>query len=628
MTDRQLGFILPPPPVLTGGVVLLVWLFGRRAKAAASVIAKEDVFKPEAIADAIDKAVRPHVKELEEKKKKARKKVSKSLDKAEKRAKSPAKKKEVKEAKESVDRGKPNKKKLERAKRSDKVVKKDYDIAVKPLRDLRKKVEKKVGEIKKNIEREAKRQVDSFTKDFPKELRGPAEAAFRSIKTGKLDTTELEKLGKREGKKFVEKYAKEFGVTELTKSIPDLPSGIPTGQIIDLIASGNISVKSVFNVGIDAGVNTAIDEAGKQLSNVVGFPIPFPDFTSAKGLVKSIVGIIPTDMNQAIDLGLQVAAQAASGALTAALAGTAIGSVIPGLGTIVGLGVGLLANELGEALKEEPPPNQRPCPTKYRCPRPKPMEKTVYSKNELIRRAQQKAAAEEAKHPVYPKLSPVELLPWLAKEHARVSAVVARDQNKSYCGKGESIACRTGLNTTMKVIYYLLLPLAENVVQGQRATQRASTMSTFDVIGLPEVSHLIRLYEAAPAEYEYFDTQKKKIAREKNTRIAEILGLLKRRKAALQKLVSDCKKIETLPNLQQLRFTLITEVTYAAQQVYFNPNKNAKDWLKELAGYVQRLERRERTVHSDMAAQIKRDEETLKANLARNPNLKLTYEVN
>lgn len=587
MSERGLGFILPTPPVLAGGIALLVWLFRVRAKAATPVT--QDVFNPAAVAAAIDVAVRPDVKELEKKKKTARRKVSKSLDKAEKRTKAPAKKKDIKEAKDSVDTGKPSRKKIERAKKDDKEVKKDYDAAVDPVRRQRRRVEKKAKKIKDDAEREAKRQVDKFTGSFPKGVRGHAEAAFRSIKTGKLDTSELKKLGKREGKKFVEKYAKEFGATELTKSIPALPKDIPVRQIFEFLSD-----PSAENLA-KAGVSAASDYASAAVSSYAGFPVDFPNELSAKAFIDSALGVIPTNLNDVIGIGLAVGGQVAATAITSALAGTAIGSVIPGLGTIVGLGVGIMVGLLKDELKEEPPPFQRKCPTKFKCPK-------------------------------VPAKSPIELIPWAVKVHADASRVVAADQKKKFCGTGSSVSCASGMHFLIQRCYFIVLPLPKNVIQGQRAAISTSQpLTTIDVIGLPEVKRLLPKYKSAPSEFDFFDDKKKKVVKEQNTKMLEILSKLRARRRQLDEMISRLERLETSANLSKDRFDLSREIEYASQQVFLSPSKESKDWLRTLGSYYKRLERREKHIFDEMVTRHKADEETRKKNIARGTHV--TYQI-
>jgi hypothetical protein len=184
------------------------------------------------------------------------------------------------------------------------------------------------------------------------------------------------------------------------------------------------------------------------------------------------------------------------------------------------------------------------------------------------------------------------------------------------------------MSTLIERCYYIVLPLPEKVLQGQRAAiPTGKAMTTIDVIGLPEVKRLLPMYESAPKEHDLFGLYQKKAIKTKNTWLIEIMNKLKQRKSALELLVSRMDKMETEANLPQVRYELVTEIAYATQQVFFSPSKESKDWLRTLGGYLKRLERRERTVQGDMAAQISRDEKTLKANLAKNPDLKLTYSV-
>jgi hypothetical protein len=431
---------------------------------------------------------------------------------------------------------------------------------------IKREIEKAAAPAKAAVQSEANKLLQSL----PPAARGAAAQAAKSLAEGRLDVNALKQLGKTEGKRLLESYGKKYGAQALSKLAPDLkiPGGVSIGAAADLLFSGK---KITAERALQAGYGVAKGAAEKAIAAQTGFPVYLPAKFTAKEIGKSFANLIPTNLNQLIDTGLAVGGQYAASALTAALAGSAIGSVIPGLGTVIGIGVALGINALKGALKEKPPPYMKSCPTKAVCP-------TV------------------------PNLSPMELLPWIATNLASVHTVIAQDRKRSYCGKGQSVECMYRLNVLERNVYDLIYPFAS----GSTGSKRSWEKSTPAVLGLPQVESLIRIYAKAPRSHAWYqDNPKfpgyKTITQEPNQRLIDILGLLNRRKAILDSIVSRSKRVSTMtPNeLERYRSDLGAEMQNAMMQYSFTPGRETEQWVGKIGEMWTALVGREAAIQAE-----------------------------
>lgn len=427
---------------------------------------------------------------------------------------------------------------------------------------------------RRQLEQGVRNKINTLTKDVPRELRGPAADVISSVARGQIDTKALSRMGEREGKKLLAK----LGTSAISKAAPELniPGGFNPAAAADLLFSGK---KITAERAVQAGYGVAKGAAEKLIAAQTGFPISLPAKLTAKEIGKSFANLIPTNLNQLIDTGLAVGGQYVASALTAALAGSAIGSVIPGLGTVIGIGVALGINALKGALKEKPPPYMKTCPTKVTCPK-------------------------------IPNLSPMELLPWIAENAASVYTTIAQDRKRSYCGKGESVECMYRLNTLAAKVYDVVYPFASATTGSKRSWEK----STPAVLGLPQVDRLIGIYNKAPKSYAWYqDNPKfggyKTIVMEPNTKLRDVLELLRKRKAILDNLVNRSKRVSTMtPNeLVAYRFDLATEMQNSMIQYSFAPSKETTQWVAAIGTMWTALVGREAATQAETKRRYDQD---------------------
>ena len=426
--------------------------------------------------------------------------------------------------------------------------------------------------------------VKKVTKKTTKKSK-PVPAATALVKqavpaAGQLNVNYLRSLGEKKAKQVLRQYGKKYGSEALKKLAPDLniPGGAGVDAAADLILSGKkVTAKRVAQAAVSTGAGAAED----FIQQKTGIPVRLPRKITLKEISKSLSSLVPKNLEDAIDKGITIGTQYAASAVGAIVAGSAVGSVIPGIGTVVGIGVALAVNALKEDFKKlfgKERPLDRKCPTKVKCPEP-------------------------------PDMSPVEMLPWLAHERAKVAMTVAQDQRKKYCGKGSGPECDMRLYGLEDRVVRFLYP------KGKRYQD-----STFAFLGLPMVERLQKLYSGAPQAYAHYNRRPgtrgyKTIIFEPNN-VALSIPMLQARKKVLDELVGRGKRLKTLKDLQKYRWDLSTELEKAAIQYALDKNKYTESWFNTLAKMWEGLLARE---SAEQAARVKEFERQKR--LAKDPEI-------
>jgi hypothetical protein len=455
-------------------------------------------------------------------------------------------------------------------------------------------------EVEKRIEKAvapARDAANDLVKNVPKVLQGPAKALVDSALKGKLDPKAVQQLGEKEAKKVLNQYAQKYGKAALNKLVPSgvkLPGGIDVGGAVDMLVSGKVTAEGVKELIYDSTKGTA----ESFIKGATGFPITLPKDLSAKAILGSVTSLIPTDINSAINTGVAIATQAVSGALTAALAGSAIGSVIPGLGTVVGIGVALGVNALRGALKGKPKPYERKCPTKVPCPE-------------------------------VPQLSAIELLPWIATKQIPIYAAVAKDQKKSYCGKGATVDCATRMMVLTDRVAEILNPPGVHANILTKGTKADPKKATAYMLGLPQLAKLVPKYERAPKSHDWYVSDNgrpgyKTIIQVPNAALALVLAQMRWRKEFLDAFVKESK---TTPNMRGIgeteafRWKIWAELGKATEQASLDPSKETRDWVATLSEMLKKNLAREAELKAVGQKRIA-DAHARRAVLAKDPNWK------
>jgi len=500
---------------------------------------------------------------------------------------------------------KPTQDALRKAQAAHPELKRQIDkVAAPARREVQRQINRAAAPARREVERQIQKATapvrdaaNALVKGIPPALRGPAKALADSVLKGKLDPKAVQQLGEKEAKKVLNQYAEKYGKQALDKLTPPgvkLPGGIDVGGAVDMLVSGKVTAEGVKELIYDSTKGTA----ESFIKGATGFPITLPKDLSAKAILGSVTSLIPTDINSAINTGVAIATQAVSGALTAALAGSAIGSVIPGLGTVVGIGVALGVNALRGALKGKPKPYERKCPTKVPCPE-------------------------------VPQLSAIELLPWIATKQIPIYAAVAKDQKKSYCGKGATVDCATRMMVLTDRVAEILNPPGVHANILTKGTKADPKKATAYMLGLPQLAKLVPKYERAPKSHDWYVSDNgrpgyKTIIQVPNAALALVLAQMRWRKEFLDAFVKESK---TTPNMRGIgeteafRWKIWAELGKATEQASLDPSKETRDWVATLSEMLKKNLAREAELKAVGQKRIA-DAHARRAVLAKDPNWK------
>jgi hypothetical protein len=408
--------------------------------------------------------------------------------------------------------------------------------------------------IKRDAERAAKAAVAPIKRDVLK----AAEPLLAPIRAGATQLARQLPIG--DAMKAFSDFGKKMGV-------PNLPWTPPT----DLTLNG---VR-------DAAYNTGRKFVEGKFKAMTGIPLGLPNAPSAKAIKKWADDLVPDDARQAIEMSIDIGLSATTSAVSALLTGAIGGSVIPGLGTVIGIGVGLAVMLLKGVVKD-----------------------AITEKHS----AQQLCKADDALYKKFardvkgmPKLSPLQYVPWVAKKSYDASKAVAEEQHRTKCG-------RTPYMTTLRQI-------------GKSSFESAK--ATVPLLGLPQLDQLIRMYESAPKQEYFWDKGRRQAGgaivggtgkvllgtSAAGYDLTTLLKLMYARKAQLQTLVAQASRVEQLaPNaIAPLRFSLVTEIGRATMLYTLDPQKVTEDWLKQLMGFLARLVRTEAAAVGAMKARYEKD---------------------
>lgn len=335
--------------------------------------------------------------------------------------------------------------------------------------------------------------------------------------------------------KELEKLGKAQAQALAAKALAEY--GVPP-IVLDL-PDFELSAEGVRDVAYAAGKEWAEDAIAAEF----GYPIELPDRFTAEALVDSLASIIPTDVAGFIDAGIAYGTQVAAGALTTLLAGTAIGSVIPGLGTVVGIAVALSVMAIRGWIEG---PEQAKCET--RIPKDVPAPFTM---------------------------GPIEQMPYTVMRLVYINGLIDKERGtkrgKERCRGGPIVEYAGYLST----LYTSLSHASED---------------TPSKLGLPQLAHLIPLYERTP----------------KHPYVVDFLRAMKARQAELQAKMARAARVDTIPigQLGSVRWDLVTEMRTAGVQLAYAPGPQTEQWFRELAQAFARVDAREKAQQAKRKAEI------------------------
>jgi hypothetical protein len=427
------------------------------------------------------------------------------------------------------------------------------------LADAKKKAEQVVtAQARELLQKQGEAAADKF-------LRGTGKAMIRDA-------------GERMSASAAKAYGQEFMRGMKIPSMPDIPFALPTELTVDGVEK--------------AAYNTAKAYTENLIKQKIGVPIELPRKLSVKEISRTVDSIVPNNAREALDLTLSIGAQAAAGAaasaLTGVLAATAIGSVVPGLGTLVGLGVGLATVALKGAITA--------AFTETACEHNKAMCKCKTPPG--------------WRRPDPGKRSPVELLPWLADELHKLYKIQLEPK---LCGIGEVPETMNwfGTLTTLVTPYVnsslpvMGLPALERILPAyERAATLARTGPGYSHQGDP--GGVIKY--GVPASRDGLGFVK--------PAVPAPLAVIKSRIAFLKKLASDADNIGKGGDLSGLRWNLATELHAATRQYGMNPSADNEAWFVKLGTAFAALEDEEERRRVAMIKDQKKSEALAKARLS------------
>jgi len=407
--------------------------------------------------------------------------------------------------------------------------------AQKQLEDLRKKYG--LDNAKKQAEDYVKRQAADILQ------KSGAAAAEKFLK--EQGRAIIKDAGQKLGVDAAKAYGKEF---MKGMKLPGMPAGLdfqlPSKLTVDEIE------KAAYNTGKNFAENT--------IQSKLGVRIELPKKLTIKEISRTVDSLIPDDaaeaLNMTASIGLQVAAGAAASALTTLATATAIGSAIPGLGSVIGLGVGLAAIALkGTVIAAF---------TQTACDRNKAMCKCKTPPG--------------WRKPDPGKRSPVDMLPWLAQEQTNLRKI---SRTPALCTLGEVPETENWFATLSQ----LVIPFVGNTipVMGLPSLERllpayikAASLSRFNTGHQGDAASLIKYGWTAGTNSLGFVTPG----------VASPLATIQTRVAFLRKLVADANA----GNLD--RWSLATELKNAITQYTLNPSSDNERWFVQLGTLFGKLE--------------------------------------
>jgi hypothetical protein len=408
----------------------------------------------------------------------------------------------------------------------------------------------------------AKKQAEAYVKAQASAILQKSGAAAAKKYLEEQGRAYIEQASQTLGVDAARAYAKDFLKT--MPNVPDLPIQLPSKLTVSEIEKAAYGTGKKYAEGL--------------IRSKIGVSVELPRKLTVKEISRSVDSLIPDNareaMETALTVGSQLAAGAASSALTGVLAATAIGSAVPGLGTLVGLGVGLATVALrGVIVKTftksacELDKSRCKCktPAGFKCPEPG-------------------------------KRSPVEMLPWLAQEQAKLDKIVL---SPPLCDVGKVPECKRYLATISTLIIPYVgtsipvmgLPALEKLLpQYEAAAKLARTGQGFTHQG--DAGGLIKYGWAASTNSLGFVTPG----------VAPPLATMQQRISKLRSLAARINGMGKGGDLSSMRWDLVTEMTNAAQQYALNPSGENQQWFVFLGTALGKLGAAEVTQRQQTAA--------------------------
>ena len=388
-----------------------------------------------------------------------------------------------------------------------------------------------------------------------------------------------------------------------------------------------------------AAVKVTVDTAEAELRGATGLDIHLPRKFTVEAIGQSLYDLLPTDITQALDMAMALAAQGAAqivagllaetalgaaatgfttlvttgittlaveagvSAASAAALGGAVGSVIPGFGTVIGIGAALLVNELG-LFKPVVRPMDRECKTHS--------NRLSTSDGNAFKR------------------SPLDLLPYAYTSYIELTNAIEKERAVKYCGKGLAIEHRDLWSGALERLLHAFTIPGVNALGGPTWDNTARFVPDIVVgtLGLPRVKKLLRTYRALPTKEFFFNTQTHKLSSETSgyhkQLIQPLIRALETRQHDLEELVAT-KFL--LGKSSALRWLLVTELNNATTQVVLETaSEYSKAWLLVVAELYKKLVALELSEQNALAAATANNQK-LYAAIQKDPVAKAKLEL-
>lgn len=427
----------------------------------------------------------------------------------------------------------------------------------------------------------SKKRAEDFVKQKAAEIlkssgAAAAEKFLKEQKRALIDTAE-QTLGVDAAKSYMKDFAKGLNIPNM----PDIPFQLPS----------KLSVGELEK----AAYGTAKKYAEGLIQSKIGVSLELPRKPTLKEISRSLDSLIPDDAREAIDMALTVGSQLASGAaasaLTGVLAATAIGSAIPGLGTLVGLGVGLATVALrGVIIKTFTKSACEMDRSRCKCKTPTP---AGWSENRPY----------TFSCPSPGKRSPIEMLPWIAERQAELNKIVLLPAG---CDVGEIPECKRYLATlaTLVVPYVgtsipvMGLPVLEKLLPQYEAAAKYARMGE-GYTHQGDAGGLIKYGWSAGTNGLGFTTPV----------VPPPLATMQARIAKLRDLLARANNIGKTGDITALRWELVGEASNAAKQYALTQNADTEKWFVTLGNAVVKLEQAEK-LRQQAEAKTRQEEQT------------------
>lgn len=325
-----------------------------------------------------------------------------------------------------------------------------------------------------------------------------------------------------------------------------------------LVLPASTDPRDIANAAFASGTRYA-EEA---IQDATGLPIRLPTKLTAEEIGKSLGAIIPTDLEEVVDLALDIGAQIVAEGVTSLLVGAGIGSAIPGLGTVVGIAVALAFDALKDAFKKENP-NLRPCETKWKC----------------------KSPPEEA--------NAFEVIAWASHELVPLSKALAEERSRKYCGVGEAVTCESALLTMRRNAIIL-------------ASGSAPHMS------LPDVENARAALQGIPDGLWIWDTNPRSATEKQivwdrySDGLAAVQRELEERQSSLTRFLAAGLELKKLDAARADVFSrqITREIPAAARAYQAAPNDANARWLRRVVGFATALQAHRAELQQQMHAKL------------------------